>query len=150
MFLGSSPIRVISTSNIPPVWSIELFDIQETIECKFNLKQVHDMIRTYGQMHRTDNHSEFYICNIYIYIYIYTYIIFSTIANKLRYSCTANVGNLIKQHNSSIMKTGTNTNKKDCRNKDNGLLYRKCLAEYIIYEATVSTTNQNNSYSGSA
>ena len=45
-------------------------------------------------------------------MYIYTYIIFSTIANKLRYSCTTNVENLIKQHNSSIMKTGTNTNKK--------------------------------------
>ena len=83
-------------------------------------------------------------------MYIYTYIIFSTIANKLRYSCTTNVENLIKQHNSSIMKSDTNANKKDCRNKDNGLLYRKCLVEYIIYEATVSTTKQNNTYSGSA
>ena len=48
------------------------------------------------------------------------------------------------------MKTGTNTKKKYCINKDNGPLYRKCLVEYIIYEATLSTTNQNNTYSGSA
>ena len=48
------------------------------------------------------------------------------------------------------MKTGTNTNKKYCINKDNGPLYRKCLVEYIIYEATVSATNQTNTYSVSA
>ena len=29
---------------------------------------------------------------------------------KLSYSCTPNVENLIKQHNSSIMKSGTNRN----------------------------------------
>ena len=83
------PIPVISTSKIAPVLCIELLDIQETIDCKFDLKHVHDKIRTYRQMHRTDNTQssllefvdelsgcEFKSCcshNIYIYIYIYIY-----------------------------------------------------------------------------
>ena len=43
------------------------------------------------------------------------------------------------------MKSGTNTNKKD-----NCLLDRKFLVECIVYEATVSTTSQTNTYFGSA
>ena len=63
-----------------------------------------------------------------------------------------NVKNLIKQHNSSITKSGTNTTKKDCnyRNRDNCPLDGKYLVECIVYEATVSTTNQTNTYFGSA
>ena len=41
-----------------PVSSKESFDIQATIECGFTLKPVHDMIRTYSQMHRTDKCSQ--------------------------------------------------------------------------------------------
>ena len=33
-------------------------DIQATIECELTLKRVHDMTRTYTQMHRTDKYSE--------------------------------------------------------------------------------------------
>ena len=76
---------------------------------------------------------------------------FNTNTIKLTYSCTPNVKNLIKQHNSSIMKRGTNTNKKDfnCRNNDNCPLDGKCSVECAVYEATVSTTNQSITYFGS-
>ena len=69
--------------------------------------------------------------------------IFYTNTIKLIYSRTPNVKNLIKQQNSSIVKSGTNTNKKDCnsRNKDSSPLDGKCLVECIVYDATVSTTN---------
>ena len=39
-------------------WSREFLDIHATIECGFTLKRVHDMIRTYSQMHHTDKYSE--------------------------------------------------------------------------------------------
>ena len=38
-----------------PASSKEFFDIQAIIEYGFTLKRVRDMIRTYSQMHRTDN-----------------------------------------------------------------------------------------------
>ena len=78
--------------------------------------------------------------------------IFNTNTIKLSYSSTPNVKNLIKQHNSSIMKTETNANKRDCnyRNKNSCPLDGKCLVECIVYEATVSTTNQTNTYFGLA
>ena len=44
--------------------------------------------------------------------------IFNTNTIKLSYSCSPNVKNLIKQHNSSIIKSGTNTNKKDCNGRN--------------------------------
>ena len=77
---------------------------------------------------------------------------YRNIFNKLSYSCTPNVKNLIRQHNSSIMKSETNTNKRDCncRNKNSYPLDGKCLVECIVYEATVSTKNQTNSYFGLA
>ena len=68
---------------------------------------------------------------------------------KLSYSCIHIVKNLIKQHNSSIMKSDTSTNERNCRNKDNCPLDRHCLVEYMN-EATVSTINQTNTYFGSA
>ena len=41
-----------------PALSRDFLDIQGTIECGFTLKRVHDMTRTYSQMHRTDKYSE--------------------------------------------------------------------------------------------
>ena len=38
--------------------SKEFLDIQTTIECRFTLKRVPDMTRTYSQMHRTDKYSQ--------------------------------------------------------------------------------------------
>ena len=43
---------------IPPVSSIHFLDIQANIKCRFTLIRVHDMIRTYNQMHRTDKYSQ--------------------------------------------------------------------------------------------
>ena len=36
----------------------EFLDIQADIECRFTLKRVRDMTRTYSQMHRTDKYSQ--------------------------------------------------------------------------------------------
>ena len=41
-----------------PVSSKEFLDIQATIECRFTLKLVRDMIITYSQMHRTNKCSQ--------------------------------------------------------------------------------------------
>ena len=40
---------MIGKSDIVPVLSKEVLDIQENIECEFTLKCVHDMTRTYKQ-----------------------------------------------------------------------------------------------------
>ena len=40
------------------VSSKEFLDIQATIECRFTLKRVRKVIRTYSQMHRTDKYSQ--------------------------------------------------------------------------------------------
>ena len=58
MVLGSSPVAVTQTSYFMPVSSKEFLNIQETIECGFTLKCVHDMIRTCCQMHLTDKDSQ--------------------------------------------------------------------------------------------
>ena len=42
------PVAVTYTSDIAPVSSKELFDIQTTAECKFILKRGRDMIRTHS------------------------------------------------------------------------------------------------------
>ena len=41
-----------------PVSSKQFLDIQATIECKFTLTLVRDMIITYIQTHRTDKYSQ--------------------------------------------------------------------------------------------
>ena len=46
--------------------------------------------------------------------------------------------------------TTTNKNYRNFRTKDNSPLEAKCLVECIIYEATVSTTNETSTYFGSA
>ena len=50
--------QAIETSDIALVSSKEILDIHATIECRFTLKRVRDMIRTYIQMHRTDKYSQ--------------------------------------------------------------------------------------------
>ena len=77
---------------------------------------------------------------------------YPSITEKLLDSALFYAKTLIKQHNSSIMKTEINTNKRDCnyRNKNSCPLDGKCLVECIVYEATVSTTNQTNTYFGLA
>ena len=36
--------------------SKEFLDIKATIECRFNLKRVHDIIKSYSQIHRTEKY----------------------------------------------------------------------------------------------
>ena len=48
MVLGSSPVAVTSPSDFAPASSMELLDIQATIECGFTHKRVRDMTRTYS------------------------------------------------------------------------------------------------------
>ena len=50
MVLDSSPVAVTSPSDLAPASSKEFLDIQATIECRFTLKRVRDMIRTYSQL----------------------------------------------------------------------------------------------------
>ena len=47
-------MEVTSTSNIASIFSKEFHEIQATIECRFTLTRVRDMIRTYSQIHRTE------------------------------------------------------------------------------------------------
>ena len=60
--------------------------------------------------------------------------IFNNNTIKLSYSCTPNVKNLIKQHNTSIMKNSPETNNGacNCRTKDNCPLDGKCLSECMF------------------
>ena len=51
-------LHSIDFSDIPPVLSKEFLDIQATIQCRFTLKRVDDMIITYSQMQRTDKYSQ--------------------------------------------------------------------------------------------
>ena len=46
--MGSSPVAVTSPLDFAPASSKEFFDIQATIECRFTLKRVRDMARTYS------------------------------------------------------------------------------------------------------
>ena len=46
------------TSDIAPVSSKEFLNSQATIECRFTLKRVRDMLITYSQMNRTDKYSQ--------------------------------------------------------------------------------------------
>ena len=43
---------------VAPISSKDFLDIQATTECRFTLKRVCDMIRTYRQMHHTDKYSQ--------------------------------------------------------------------------------------------
>ena len=44
--MGSNPVAVTYTSDIALVSSKEFLDIQTTMQCRFTLKQVRDMIIT--------------------------------------------------------------------------------------------------------
>ena len=44
---------------LAPASSKGFLDIQAPIECRFTLKRVREMIRTYSQMHRTDKYSQY-------------------------------------------------------------------------------------------
>ena len=49
MVVGSNPVAVTLVSDIAPVSSMRFFNIQTTIECRFTLKGVRNMIITCSQ-----------------------------------------------------------------------------------------------------
>ena len=49
MIVLSNPVTVTQTSGMVPVSSKVLLDIQTTIECRYNLKFVRNMIKAYRQ-----------------------------------------------------------------------------------------------------
>ena len=51
----SSPVAVTKTSDIASVSSNEFLDIQTTIECRFTLNRLRDMIRAYSQINISSN-----------------------------------------------------------------------------------------------
>ena len=51
-------LKVMSVRLIAPVLSKEFLDNKGTINCRFPLKRVRDMIITYGQKHHTDKYSQ--------------------------------------------------------------------------------------------
>ena len=53
-----SPAAVTETSDILLVLINEFLNIQATTECGFTLKRMHDMIKTYSQIYRTDKYSQ--------------------------------------------------------------------------------------------
>ena len=55
----SSPVAVTYTSDMGIVLSKESLNIQANIEGAFTMKRVHDMTRTYSEMHRADKYSQF-------------------------------------------------------------------------------------------
>ena len=52
-------LQSLKTSDFAPVLSKEFLDIQAAIELGFTLKWIRDMTRTYREMHRTDDYSEY-------------------------------------------------------------------------------------------
>ena len=53
-FLLEAGAKSEKTLDFTPALNKEFLDIHTTIECGFTLKRVHDMIRTYSQMHNKD------------------------------------------------------------------------------------------------
>ena len=56
--MGSSPIAVTSTSDIVLVSIKDFLDIQATIQRRFTLKLVLEMIKLFSQMDRIDKYSQ--------------------------------------------------------------------------------------------
>ena len=74
------------------------------------------------------------------------YKIFNNNYIKLSYSCLPNIKRIIQSHNTNIINKPTNqdtNNKCNCRQKNSCPLDGNCLAENIVYKATITTDNQN-------
>ena len=63
-----------------------------------------------------------------------------------------NMKNLIKQHNTRVLKNHEHSEKRscNCRVKGNCPLDGKCLYECIVYQANVVTNNECKEYFGTA
>ena len=71
--------------------------------------------------------------------------IFNLNTLKLSYCCTTIVGNIIKQHNSNVLrKTNDNNNRKcNCRSKPNCPLDGEFLTQCLVYKATSKTSSNS-------
>ena len=77
---------------------------------------------------------------------------------KISYSCLPNISAIISGHNRSILKEATNndinnstTRECNCRDGPQSCpLQGNCLKNSIIYQASLSTTNEKSSYLGQA
>ena len=65
---------------------------------------------------------------------------------KISYSCMPNIKRIIDQHNKRILSQEArkeNSRLCNCRNANNCPLSGKCLQESLVYQATVTTANDN-------
>ena len=71
---------------------------------------------------------------------------------KLRYCCTTNVVNIIKQHNSKVLiRANDNNNRKcNCRSKPIQPLNGQCLTQRLVYKATSTTSSNSFVYYGTS
>ena len=78
--------------------------------------------------------------------------IFNTNTIKLSYSCSTNMKNLIKQHNSRVLSEPTSHQEKscNCRNENSCPLDGNCQVKNIVYKATVPTEPNYRIYYGTA
>ena len=70
---------------------------------------------------------------------------------KISYSCMPNIGQVIKNHNKSIMdKNEPELSQKqcNCREKTACPLQNKCLTECVVYKAQVTSGNETSTYIG--
>ena len=78
--------------------------------------------------------------------------VFNTNTIKLSYSCSTDMKNLIKQHNSRVLTEPTSHQEKscNCRNKNSCPLDGNCQVKNIVYKATVTTEQNYRIYYGTA
>ena len=67
---------------------------------------------------------------------------------KVSYSCMNNVWSIITNHNTRIIRKSqtqvTSADNCNCRNKEACPLQNKCMNKDIVYKATISTSNTND------
>ena len=80
--------------------------------------------------------------------------IFSKHTLKLSYSCMPNMKSIISSHNKALLsdyqrsQTQTSDKECNCRKRDQCPLDGKCLAQNVVYQATVSMQTSSESYVG--
>ena len=65
---------------------------------------------------------------------------------KLSYRCLPNMGMIISQHNSKVLKNGTAEVRCKCRDKSKCPLPEKCTTDKLVYRATVTTATGTQTY----
>ena len=69
---------------------------------------------------------------------------------KLSYRCMPNIANIIRNHNTKIMKANCKkpNDSCNCRKKNCPIKGEKCRKTNVIYEAKIVTNNNINIYIG--